>query len=73
MNSTSKTNCNSEKFYTFDLFDHINVNLNMCNHNESFKNLGDAYLLHSVITGDVNHGQCKVDLEDLEGIKKNEN
>lgn len=33
----------SEKFYTFNIYDHINVKYNVCNHNDSYKNLTGTY------------------------------
>jgi hypothetical protein len=32
-----------EKTYTFNALDHVNVQYDICNHGESFKNLQDAY------------------------------
>ncbi len=67
MDSANKVVCNEEKFYTFNIFNHINIPLNMSNHSESFKNLNEAHLLHSMIIGDDNKDSTESpDIEKIE-------
>ncbi len=69
MDSANKVVCNEEKFYTFNIFNHINIPLNMSNHSDSFKNLNEAYLLHSMIVGDVDNNKDCVESHDSEKIE----
>jgi hypothetical protein len=50
MSQPTKFILSEEKYYTFDILDHVNIKLNICNFNESFNNLDEAYLSHSTIT-----------------------
>jgi hypothetical protein len=37
----------SEKLYTFDIYDHVNIQYDICNHGESLKDLQGAYALYN--------------------------
>ena len=36
-----------EKFYTFNIMDHLNIKYDICYHDESFKDLQNTYLSHN--------------------------